>query len=300
MFNVYGPTEATVQATSGRCAAGGDRSPDIGNPEAGVDAYVLDAALRPVPDGVTGELYLRGRGLARGYLGRPGLTAARFVADPHTGTGERMYRTGDLVRRVPGDGRTVLRFVGRADDQVKIRGFRVEPGEVEAALAELDGVAQALVTVHEERPGDRRLVGYLTPDRARQGGLDVERLRKALAERLPAHLVPSAFVELAEIPRTANGKVDRAALPAPSPGPRPPGGRRATPVRRPCARSTPRCWASKRWAPTTTSSPEAAIPCWPPGLRAASAAGWARRSPYGRSSGPRPSPASRRSWATGW
>ncbi|MFH8254109.1 amino acid adenylation domain-containing protein [Streptomyces roseolus] len=216
MFNVYGPTEATVQATSGRCAAGGDRSPDIGNPEAGVDAYVLDAALRPVPDGVTGELYLRGRGLARGYLGRPGLTADRFVADPFTGTGERMYRTGDLVRRVPGDGRTVLRFVGRADDQVKIRGFRVEPGEVEAALAELDGVDQALVTVREERPGDRRLVGYLTPAPGHRGGLDVEHLRRALADRLPAHLVPSLLVELAEIPRTAHGKVDRAALPAPA------------------------------------------------------------------------------------
>ncbi|MFC9734121.1 amino acid adenylation domain-containing protein [Streptomyces roseolus] len=216
MFNVYGPTEATVQATSGRCAAGGDRSPDIGNPEAGVDAYVLDAALRPVPDGVTGELYLRGRGLARGYLGRPGLTADRFVADPFTGTGERMYRTGDLVRRVPGDGRTVLRFVGRADDQVKIRGFRVEPGEVEAALAELDGVDQALVTVREERPGDRRLVGYLTPAPGHRGGLDVEHLRRALADRLPAHLVPSLLVELAEVPRTAHGKVDRAALPAPA------------------------------------------------------------------------------------
>ncbi|MFD6456762.1 amino acid adenylation domain-containing protein [Streptomyces roseolus] len=216
MFNVYGPTEATVQATSGRCAAGGDRSPDIGNPEAGVDAYVLDAALRPVPDGVTGELYLRGRGLARGYLGRPGLTADRFVADPFIGTGERMYRTGDLVRRVPGDGRTVLRFVGRADDQVKIRGFRVEPGEVEAALAELDGVDQALVTVREERPGDRRLVGYLTPVPGHRGGLDVEHLRRALADRLPAHLVPSLLVELAEIPRTAHGKVDRAALPAPA------------------------------------------------------------------------------------
>ncbi|MFF9473365.1 amino acid adenylation domain-containing protein [Streptomyces roseolus] len=216
MFNVYGPTEATVQATSGRCAPDGDRTPDIGNPEAAVDAYVLDAALRPVPDGVTGELYLRGGGLARGYLGRPGLTADRFVADPYTGTGERMYRTGDLVRRVPGDGGTVLRFVGRADGQVKIRGFRVEPGEVEAALAELDGVALALVTVREDRPGDRRLVGYLTPAPAHRGALDVEGLRRVLADRLPAHLVPSLLVELAEIPRTANGKVDRAALPAPA------------------------------------------------------------------------------------
>ncbi|MFE9727904.1 amino acid adenylation domain-containing protein [Streptomyces sp. NPDC005794] len=228
MFNVYGPTEATVQATSGRCAAGGDRVPDIGNTEAGVDAYVLDAALKPVPDGVTGELYLSGRGLARGYLRRPGLTAARFVADPHTGTGERMYRTGDLVRRVPGESRTVLRFIGRVDDQVKIRGFRVEPGEVEAALTELDGVAQALVTVHEERPGDRRLIGYLVPDSAHGDGSgegpDVERWRTALAARLPAHLVPSTLVALAEIPRTANGKVDRAALPAPG-GPSPAGGR---------------------------------------------------------------------------
>ncbi|SFL53980.1 non-ribosomal peptide synthetase [Streptomyces pini] len=227
MFNVYGPTEATVQATSGRCAAGGDRAPDIGNTEAGVDAYVLDAALRPVPDGVTGELYLRGAGLARGYLRRPGLTAARFVADPYGGAGERMYRTGDLVRRVRGEGRAVLEFAGRADDQVKIRGFRVEPGEVEAALTELDGVAQALVTVREERPGDRRLVAYLVPEPAGRDRPaeepDVERWRRLIAARLPAHLVPSALVALAEIPRTANGKVDRTALPAPGAAPLPAG-----------------------------------------------------------------------------
>ncbi|MFE7618711.1 amino acid adenylation domain-containing protein, partial [Streptomyces sp. NPDC057496] len=227
MFNAYGPTEATVQATSGRCEAGGDRLPDIGNTEAGVDAYVLDAALGPVPDGVTGELYLRGAGLARGYLRRPGHTAARFVADPHGGAGERMYRTGDLVRRLPGEGRPVLEFVGRVDDQVKIRGFRVEPGEVEAALAGLDGVAQALVTVHEDRPGDRRLVGYLVPRSADPGDPaekpGAQRWRELIAARLPAHLVPSALVTLAEIPRTANGKVDRTALPVPGAVPLPAG-----------------------------------------------------------------------------
>ncbi|MFD6974123.1 amino acid adenylation domain-containing protein, partial [Streptomyces sp. NPDC059949] len=204
VVNYYGPTEFTVDALVARvtdCA-----SPVVGRPLDNSRAYVLDGRLRPVPVGVPGELYLAGEQNARGYLGRPALTAERFVADPFGASGTRMYRTGDLVRwRADG----LLEFLGRADDQVKIRGFRVEPAEVEAALAALDAVTAAAVVVREDTPGLPRLVGYVT------GTADPARLRDELAERLPEHLVPAAVMVLAVLPTNVNGKLDRAALPAP-------------------------------------------------------------------------------------
>ncbi|MET8982232.1 amino acid adenylation domain-containing protein [Streptomyces sp. NPDC004539] len=201
LHNSYGPTEFSVTATSHACAPGVPVT--IGTPTRGTRAYVLDAALHPAPDGTTGELYLAGVQLARGYLDRPALTAERFVADPYGPAGARMYRTGDLVRRLPdGD----LEFVGRADDQVKINGRRVEPAEVEAVLAGLPGVTQAAVVVHDS---PRRLIGYVT-------GAPAVDPRARLAELLPAHMVPALVLTLPALPVTANGKVDRRALPAPA------------------------------------------------------------------------------------
>ncbi|WP_455551124.1 non-ribosomal peptide synthase/polyketide synthase [Amycolatopsis azurea] len=199
----YGPTETTTFATAHPMEGTvPDRIP-IGRPLDGIVARVLDPELRPVPPGVPGELYLAGAGLARGYRNRPGLTADRFLAAPG---GERMYRTGDLVRWT---GEGVLEFLGRADDQVKLRGFRVEPGEVEAVLARHPAVAQAAVVVREDNPGLKQLVAYVVSEVAE----DV--LRDFLAARLPDYLVPSAFVTLDRIPVSANGKLDRKALPAP-------------------------------------------------------------------------------------
>ncbi|MFC5065124.1 amino acid adenylation domain-containing protein [Actinomycetospora atypica] len=197
--NLYGPTEATVWATT-------SHGPEIGHPITGYRAHVLDAALAPVPAGVVGELYLAGAGLARGYLGRPGLTAERFVADPHGPAGERMYRTGDLARR---DADGALHYVGRADQQVKVRGHRIEPGEIEAALDALDGVTRSLVTVVDDR-----LVAYLVGT----GDLSTPVVRERLADTLPAHLLPSAVVVLDAFPETPNGKIDRARLPAATAG----------------------------------------------------------------------------------
>ncbi|MFI6924026.1 amino acid adenylation domain-containing protein [Nonomuraea spiralis] len=201
LVNAYGPTEATVCATMSTPLAPGRDAVPIGTPIAGGRGHVLDAFLRPLPPGITGELYVAGIGLARGYLGRPALTADRFVADPFV-PGERMYRTGDLAYWTD---RGELVFAGRADDQVKIRGFRVEPGEVEAALSAHPGVAQAAVAVR----GDR-LLAYVSP-----GDLDPEAVRAHLVSRLPRHLVPAAVVALEALPTTPNGKIDRGALPDP-------------------------------------------------------------------------------------
>nr|WP_274535867.1 non-ribosomal peptide synthetase [Streptomyces sp. CB02923] len=213
MVNAYGPTEATVCATAGEPLSG-RTLPALGAPIGDVRLFVLDALLRPVPDGGAGELYLAGSGLARGYLGRSGLTAERFVACPFGPAGARMYRTGDLVRR-RSDGE--MEFVGRVDDQVKVRGHRIEPGEVEQALGAHPAVRQAAVAARPDRTGDLRLTGYVVPaeDAARQT-LAAD-LRRDLLARLPEYLVPSVITVLDALPLTPNGKVDRKALPAPDP-----------------------------------------------------------------------------------
>nr|WBO76410.1 amino acid adenylation domain-containing protein [Streptomyces sp. SBE_14.2] len=203
-FNLYGPTESTVDALVAR--VGDSDRPLVGRPVAGTRAYVLDERLQPVPPGVTGELYLAGGGLARGYLGAPALTAERFVADPFGAPGSRLYRTGDLARWTS-DGR--IDFLGRADDQVKIRGFRIEPAEIESALTAHPAVTQALVTVSQD--GARKLlVAHVVAE-----GADPAALRAHVAERLPDHMVPAVVVPLDRFPQLANGKLDRSALPAP-------------------------------------------------------------------------------------
>ncbi|OBH58727.1 hypothetical protein A5686_23810 [Mycobacterium sp. E2479] len=209
MVNAYGPTETSMGVAFSAPLAPGTGLVPIGAPVLQAALFVLDAWLRPVPAGVKGELYVAGAGVSYGYLNRAGLSASRFVACPFAGAGTpgaRMYRTGDLVCWAP-DGQ--LQYFGRADEQVKIRGYRIELGDVQAALAEIDGVDQAVVIAREDRPGDKRLVGYVT------GTADPRIARAKLAERLPAYMVPVAVVSVRAFPLTPNGKLDRRALPVP-------------------------------------------------------------------------------------
>jgi amino acid adenylation domain-containing protein len=214
LVNMYGITETTVHVTfralsRADAEAGGSM---IGEPIPDLGVYLLDGGMEPVPPGVPGEIFVGGAGPARGYLGRPALTAERFVPDPFAGVpGARMYRSGDRARgRADGDNE----YLGRADMQVKVRGFRIEPGEIEAALAAHPGVREAVVLAREDEPGVRRLVAYVVPSGGDEGAAP-ETLRAALAERLPDYMVPAAFVRLDAIPLTPHGKVDRRALPAP-------------------------------------------------------------------------------------
>ncbi|ONI88803.1 hypothetical protein ALI22I_17665 [Saccharothrix sp. ALI-22-I] len=211
-----GPVESMVFAAAFVRPPADENRPliPVGRPLANTRFYVLDADLRPVPPGVAGEWYVAGDGLAGYYLNRPGLTAERFVADPFGAPGSRLYRTGDLVRwRRDG----MLEMLGRADDQMKIRGFRVEPGEIESVLVRWPEIAEAAVTVREDRPGAKRMVAYLVLGAGSAvDGFDEVKLRQYLAERLPGHLVPAAFVVLDALPLTTNGKLNRKALPAPA------------------------------------------------------------------------------------
>ena len=211
-YNVYGPTECTVDSTIARLK-GDSTAPHIGHPMQNRHVYVLDRNGRPAAIGVTGEIYIGGDGVARGYLNRPELTAERFITDPFSADPEvRMYKTGDLgCWRADGN----IKYLGRNDSQVKIRGFRIELGEVEAQLVSQPEVKEAIVVAREDVPGDKRLVAYVIPSEIPQSRIDADALRVRLRAVLPDYMVPSAFVTLQRFPLSSNGKVDRLALPAP-------------------------------------------------------------------------------------
>jgi amino acid adenylation domain-containing protein len=215
VWNLYGPTETTIWSSRARLDEGGaERTVPLGRALSSTQLYVLDDALRMAPIGAEGELYIGGAGVTRGYLGRPSLTAERFVPDPFSPhPGRRLYRTGDLVR-FRSDG--TLEFIGRVDHQVKVRGFRIELGEIESALREHDAVREAVVLAREDVPGDKRLVAYVVPTGGDADAATLEReLRELTRARLPEYMLPAAFVVASEFPRTPNGKIDRKALPAP-------------------------------------------------------------------------------------
>ncbi|HZL53215.1 MAG TPA: non-ribosomal peptide synthetase, partial [Terracidiphilus sp.] len=214
LINEYGPTETVVGCCVYEVQADDPRngSVPIGRPIDNTQLYVLDSDLQPIPVGETGELYIGGAGVARGYWNRPELTEERFLPDPFSGKpGARLYKSGDLAR-YRADG--ILECLGRADNQVKVRGYRIELGEIEAALASHTGVQSCAVLAREDEPGNRQLVGYVSP--AKNQSLVPEELRTFLEQRLPAYMVPAHFVLLGSLPLTPNGKVDRKALPAPS------------------------------------------------------------------------------------
>jgi len=211
LVNNYGPTEGTVVSTSGVIAAGSssNQPPPIGRPIDGVQVYILDESQQPVADGAVGEIYIAGAGLARGYRNRPDLTAERFVANPFSAeAGARLYRTGDVARRLP-DGQ--IAFLGRIDEQVKIRGYRVEPSEIATVLGQHSSVQTGVVVAREGVPGEKELVAYVVLSAGAK--LNAGELQDHLRKRLPDYMIPAEFVAIPGIPVTANGKLDRKALP---------------------------------------------------------------------------------------
>jgi len=209
VWNLYGPTETTIWSSLYRVEDEGNALVPIGRPIANTQMYILDSKLEPVPMGEMGELYIGGDGLARGYLNRPELTAEKFIAHPFA-AGKRLYRTGDLARYL---GSGDIEFVGRIDQQVKIRGYRIELGEIEAVLEEQAGVRQAVVVAREGGGGEKRLVAYYVAEPGQE--VSGRELRRALKEKLAEYMIPAGFVKLGALPLTANGKVDRKALPEP-------------------------------------------------------------------------------------
>jgi len=213
LVNNYGPTECTVVATSGVVEVGNSSAvlPPIGRPILGTEVYILDEKMQPLPVNTTGEMYIAGVGVARGYRHRPDLTAQKFISSPFSTDPEaRLYKTGDLARYLP-DGR--ISFVGRNDEQIKIRGYRIEPGEIIKALDDHPAILESLVLAHDFAPNDRRLVAYLVlSENAR---LTHTAVREYLAARLPEHMIPSLFLRLDAVPLNAHGKIDRTALPKP-------------------------------------------------------------------------------------
>ena len=209
LANVYGPTEASITVASWTCARGSTRrSVPIGRPQANTEIYILDAGLEPVPVGVAGEIYIGGVAVSQGYLNRPELTAERFISHPfRPESGERVYRTGDIAR-FDADG--IIEYIGRRDHQLKIRGIRVELGEIEAALDRLPSVRESVVVVHKDSVGDKRLIAYVVLHDPSVTPLD---LRRALENQLPSPFIPAVIIPLDSMPRNANGKIDRAALP---------------------------------------------------------------------------------------
>jgi acyl-coenzyme A synthetase/AMP-(fatty) acid ligase len=255
LLNGYGPTETTTFASVYRIeAVSAQGSIPIGRPIANTQIYLLDRLMQPVPIGVAGEIYIGGAGVARGYLNRPQLTAQRFISDPFSGDPQaRIYKTGDLGRWLA-DGN--IEYLGRNDTQVKMRGFRIELGEIEAKLSALEGVREAVVLAREDAPGEKRLVAYVTA----QSGVELsaDALRGQLLAVLPEYMVPSAYVSLAALPLTGNGKVDRKALPAPAGSTR----RRRATARKPWPRSGRTYSAWNASVGMTISSSWAATRCW--------------------------------------
>jgi amino acid adenylation domain-containing protein len=213
LLNLYGPSEDTTYSTHAEVPRGGTGAPPIGRPLPGKQCFLLDEQLNPVPHGHEGELYVGGPGLVRGYLGHPGLTAERFVPHPYGDEpGRRLYRTGDVARHLP-DGN--LEFLGRVDHQVKLRGYRIELGEIEARLEEHPAVKESVVVAREDEAGDKTLCAYFVANQS--DAPSAIRLRSFLQERLPDYMLPRVFMELDQFPRTPNGKIDRRALPLPTP-----------------------------------------------------------------------------------